>query len=95
MAIKRAIVRYLCAKVRKSLEKEMKKVVFVLITILFTLQAQAQESQEAFSFLRLPVSAHVAALGGDNIVYQGLGRTCYMGRQCAVYELWQHEGDND
>lgn len=67
MAIKRAIVRYLCAKVRKSLEKEMKKVVFVLITILFTLQAQAQESQEAFSFLRLPVSAHVAALGGDNI----------------------------
>ncbi len=73
MAIKRAIVRYLCAKVRKSLEKEMKKVVFVLITILFTLQAQAQESQEAFSFLRLPVSAHVAALGGDNITI-GLSR---------------------
>ena len=45
----------------------MKKVVFVLITILFTLQAQAQESQEAFSFLRLPVSAHAGALGGDNI----------------------------
>ena len=28
---------------------------------------QAQESQEVYSFLRLPVSAHVAALGGDNI----------------------------
>ena len=28
---------------------------------------QAQESREVYSFLRLPVSAHVAALGGDNI----------------------------
>ena len=28
---------------------------------------QAQESQEVYSFLRLPVSAHVAAVGGDNI----------------------------
>ena len=28
---------------------------------------QAQESQEVYSFLRLPVSAHAAALGGDNI----------------------------
>ena len=28
---------------------------------------QAQESQEVYSFLRLPVSAHVAALGGNNI----------------------------
>ena len=28
---------------------------------------RAQESQEVYSFLRLPVSAHAAALGGDNI----------------------------
>jgi long-subunit fatty acid transport protein len=28
---------------------------------------KAQESQEVFTFLRLPVSAHVAALGGDNV----------------------------
>lgn len=28
---------------------------------------QAQESQTAYNFLRLPVSAHAAALGGDNI----------------------------
>lgn len=28
---------------------------------------KAQESQTAYNFLRLPVSAHVAALGGDNI----------------------------
>ena len=45
----------------------MKKVIFTLITILFTLHAKAQESQEVYSFLRLPVSAHAAALGGDNI----------------------------
>lgn len=45
----------------------MRKVVFVLITTLSALQVFAQESQEVFSFLRLSVSAHVAALGGDNI----------------------------
>ena len=28
---------------------------------------KAQESQTAYNFLRLPVSAHVAALGGNNI----------------------------
>lgn len=27
----------------------------------------AQESQTGYNFLRLPVSAHAAALGGDNI----------------------------
>lgn len=45
----------------------MKKVVFALFGILFTLMMKAQESQEVFTFLRLPVSAHVAALGGDNV----------------------------
>ena len=45
----------------------MKKVVFTLIGILFALLSSAQESQEVYTFLRLPVSAHAAALGGDNI----------------------------
>ena len=45
----------------------MKKVVFTLIGILFALLSRAQESQEVYTFLRLPVSAHAAALGGDNI----------------------------
>ena len=45
----------------------MKKGVFVAISVLFAIMVQAQESQEVYSFLRLPVSAHVAALGGDNI----------------------------
>ena len=45
----------------------MRKTLFVVIASLTALAADAQESQEVYSFLRLPVSAHVAALGGDNI----------------------------
>lgn len=45
----------------------MKKGLFVAVFILAALLSRAQESQEVYSFLRLPVSAHVAALGGDNI----------------------------
>jgi hypothetical protein len=46
----------------------MKKGLLVVISVLLSVvRMQAQESQEAYSFLRLPVSAHVAALGGDNI----------------------------
>jgi hypothetical protein len=45
----------------------MKKGVFIVIFVLAAIILRAQESQEAYSFLRLPVSAHVAALGGDNI----------------------------
>ena len=37
------------------------------MTVLAVTNVLAQESQEVYSFLRLPVSAHVAALGGDNI----------------------------
>lgn len=45
----------------------MKSIVFILCTTFAALTAQAQESRTAYNFLRLPVSAHVAALGGDNI----------------------------
>ena len=44
----------------------MRKVIIVAITLLSVLTAKAQESQTVYNFLRLPVSAHVAALGGDN-----------------------------
>ena len=47
--------------------KEMKKVVFSLLMTLFCIAAGAQESQTQYNFLRLPASAHAAALGGDNI----------------------------
>ncbi len=45
----------------------MKKIILVLLTTLFVCRANAQESQTVCNFLRLPVSAHAAALGGDNI----------------------------
>ena len=45
----------------------MKKVVFSLLTTLTVASASAQESQTQYNFLRLPVSAHAAALGGDNL----------------------------
>ena len=45
----------------------MKKVVFSVLMTLFATIAMAQESQTEYNFLRLPVSAHAGALGGDNI----------------------------
>ena len=45
----------------------MKKGFLAIIGMLTALSTQAQESEDVYSFLRLPVSAHVAALGGDNI----------------------------
>lgn len=45
----------------------MKKVVFFALLTLFATKMHAQESQTGYNFLRLPVSAHAAALGGDNI----------------------------
>lgn len=47
--------------------KLMKKVVFTTFFCLSTALLCAQESETAYNFLRLPVSAHAAALGGDNI----------------------------
>jgi hypothetical protein len=43
----------------------MKKVVFAAFLLLSVLPTAAQESQTVFNFLRLPVSAHAAALGGE------------------------------
>lgn len=45
----------------------MKKGVFTIIAVLIALLTHAQESETAYNFLRLPVSAHAAALGGENI----------------------------
>ena len=45
----------------------MKKGLLAIGCWLFAVGMQAQEAQEVYSFLRLPVSAHVAALGGDNV----------------------------
>ena len=45
----------------------MKKVVFFALLTFFALQTHGQESQTGYNFLRLPISAHAAALGGDNV----------------------------
>lgn len=45
----------------------MKKVSITLLSLLLSFVVHAQESGTAYNFLRLPVSAHAAALGGDNI----------------------------
>lgn len=50
-----------------KLKNQMKKVVFTTLLLLLAGSIGAQESQTDYNFLRLPVSAHAAALGGDNI----------------------------
>lgn len=45
----------------------MKKLVFTVLLTIFAICANSQESQTEYNFLRVPVSAHAAALGGDNI----------------------------
>lgn len=46
----------------------MKKCIFFCLLMIFVLKTMAQnESQTEYNFLRLPVSAHVAAMGGENI----------------------------
>ncbi len=45
----------------------MKKGVVTLLLLLASMAIWGQESQTAYNFLRLPVSAHGAALGGQNI----------------------------
>ena len=45
----------------------MKKAAFVLFSLFLVNTAYAQESQTTYNFLRVPMSAHAAALGGDNV----------------------------
>ena len=45
----------------------MKKGFLVLFALILAMVSHGQESQTAYNFLRLPVSAHGAALGGENI----------------------------
>ncbi len=39
----------------------------LLLTVTTCVAAMAQESQNVFNFLRIPISAHATALGGENI----------------------------
>jgi long-subunit fatty acid transport protein len=44
----------------------MKRHLTAALFAILALPIEAQESRTVYNFLRLPVSAHVAALGGDN-----------------------------
>ena len=48
-------------------EMSIRNVIITTLLTLGTTHSMAQESETAYNFLRLPVSAHVAALGGENI----------------------------
>lgn len=45
----------------------MKKTSCIIILTIMAIAARAQDSRTGYNFLKLPVSAHAAALGGDNI----------------------------
>lgn len=45
----------------------MKKTSFIIILTIMAIAARAQDSRTGYNFLKLPVNAHAAALGGDNI----------------------------
>lgn len=49
------------------MKKVSKQVLMLLVGYIFACNLSAQESTSAFNSLRLPVSAHQAALGGENI----------------------------
>ena len=45
----------------------LKRIAISSLLVLYSVLINAQESQTEYNFLRLPVSAHAAALGGENI----------------------------
>ena len=45
----------------------MKRIVLPILFSALAMMIHAQDSQTAFNFLRLPTSAHTAALGGENV----------------------------
>lgn len=47
--------------------RDMKTITAVCAAMMCAAMTRAQESQTVYDFLRLPVSAHATALGGDNI----------------------------
>ena len=49
------------------IDNGMKKSLIIILLSTLALATRAQDSETAYNFLRLPVSAHAAALGGDNI----------------------------
>lgn len=45
----------------------MKKVILFTLSVVLSMSSNAQDGSTVFNFLRLPISSHAAALGGENI----------------------------
>ena len=45
----------------------MRKALFFFISLVACVTSKSQEASSTFNFLKIPVSAHVSALGGDNV----------------------------
>ena len=55
----------------------MKKVIYAFLLTVLPSVVWGQESQTEYNFLRLPVSAHAAALGGENITIIFINNAIY------------------
>lgn len=65
----------------------MKKGAISLILFLSLLSARAQESSSLFNFLKIPVSAHTAALGGDNVSLKADDPTLIFGNPATAAQV--------
>lgn len=73
---------------KSNFGKSVKKggiIAFLLYII--AVQAQAQEQSSVFNFLKIPVSAHVAALGGDNVSLKLDDPTLIFGNPAAAAQV--------
>ena len=63
----RCILSFFAIFATKLGEMSIRNVIIATLLTFMGTASWAQESETAYNFLRLPVSAHVAALGGENI----------------------------
>ena len=63
----RCILSFFAIFATKLGEMSIRNVIIATLLTFLGTASWAQESETAYNFLRLPVSAHVAALGGENI----------------------------
>ena len=61
------ILRFFANFATKLGEMNIRHIVTAALLVCASTAVEAQESETVYNFLRLPVSAHVAALGGENI----------------------------
>ena len=81
-------------RVHKTLSHRLSAALFSIFHFLiFSLSAFSQESTTSYNFLRLPVSAHVAAVGGDNITLNLNFMTYMEGAKTASAAFMKGAGD--